>query len=58
MSVVTEPSPVHEIPTPERVRKRLAEVLREAQLLRQLLRVSESAAKESTCNKRNGGDSQ
>ena len=42
----TEPNPLQVVPRPEEVRARLAETLREARVLRSLLRVSQRAAQE------------
>lgn len=54
----TTKSIVESIPPAEHVRTRLAEVLREARLLKELLRVAERAAKSQLQENKNGGDSQ
>lgn len=58
MLTKTNKSLVESIPSAERVRNRLAEILREARLLKELLRVAERAAKSQLQENRNGGDSQ
>jgi hypothetical protein len=45
MSPLLESPLVHGLPAPREVRDRLADVLREAELLRALLRLSERAAR-------------
>lgn len=46
MEASNNPNPVDQLPAPEVVRERLSSNLREARLLRSLLRVSERAARD------------